>query len=98
MPHLQLSKQTARNAHAAARAASAYTTATTPLQQAHFDAIARANKIAAREHNLITTFALSSVIEEFKAAQLHHSQQGEMPEAIAYNRIIARLKSLIPTH
>ncbi len=74
----------------------AYTTALTPLQQAHFDAIARARKVAARERNLITTFALSDEIEQIETQASESFAKGEIEAYTVLCIVARRLRALIP--
>lgn len=99
MPDLKTSPATTAAAHADARvraANRAYTTALTPLQQAHYDAIARANKIAARERHLITTSALSAELEEIETQASACFARGETDAYIALGTVARRLRALIP--
>ena len=99
MPDLQASPATTAAAHTDARrraAAAVYTTALTPLQQAHFNSIARANKVAARERNLITSFALSDEIEQIETQASASFAAGEIEAYIALGTVARRLRALIP--
>ena len=73
-----------------------YTTALTPLQQAHFNSIARANKVAARERNLITSFALSDEIEQIETQASACFAAGEIEAYTAFCICARRLRELIP--
>ena len=73
-----------------------FTTALTPLQQAHFDAIARARKVATREPHLITTFALGDEIESITRAASEHFAAGEIDAYAALHTAARRLLALIP--
>jgi hypothetical protein len=92
MPHLQVSPVTAPAASSAAR----IRVYRSQLQQAHANAVARAAEIAAREPHLISVFALGEVISQIEADQIHHGRNLELTESITLNRVLARLKSLIP--
>lgn len=92
MPHLQVSPVTAQIAHESARAR----LYRSQLQQAHANAVARAAEIAKREPHLVSIFALGEVISQIEADQILHSQRLELTESITLNRVLARLKALIP--
>ena len=92
MPHLQVSPATAADAARAAR----LRVYRSQLQQAHSNAVARAAEIAAREPHLISIFALGEVISQIEADQIHHGQNLEFAESIALNRVLNRLKALLP--
>ena len=99
MPDLKASPATtaAAHAHARRRANSAvYTTALTPLQQAHFNAIARANKVVSREPNLITTFALSAEIEQIETQASASFAKNEIEAYTVLCIVARRLTALIP--
>ena len=92
MPHLQVSPVTAQIAHESARAR----LYRSQLQQAHANAVARAAEIANREPHLVSIFALGEVISQIESDQLEHGSNLELAESIALNRVLARLKQLIP--
>lgn len=92
MPHLQTSPLITAAAHESARAR----TYRTQLQQAHAAAIARANAICAREPGVISIYALGEVISQIEADQIYHGHNLEIAESIALNRVLARLKALLP--
>ena len=92
MPHLQVTPATAADAARAAR----LRVYRSQLQQAHSNAVARAAEIAAREPHLISIFALGEVISQIEADQIHHGQNLEFAESIALNRVLNRLKALLP--
>ena len=92
MPHLQVSPITAQIANESARAR----LYRSQLQQAHANAVARAAEIANREPHLVSLFALGEVISQIEADQLDHGRNLELAESIALNRVLARLKALIP--
>ena len=92
MPHLQVSPVTAQIANESARAR----LYRSQLQQAHANAVARAAEIANREPHLVSVFALGEVISQIEADQLDHGRNLELAESIALNRVLARLKALIP--
>lgn len=99
MPDLKTSPATTAAAHADARVRAdraVYTTATSPLQQRHFDAIARANKVCRSEPGVLSKYALGEVIAQIEADQIHHGDLHQIAECITLNRVIARLKTLIP--
>jgi hypothetical protein len=92
MPHLQVSPVTAQIANESARAR----LYRSQLQQAHANAFNRAAEIAAREPHLISVFALGEVISQIEADQIDHGRNLELAESITLNRVLARLKALIP--
>jgi hypothetical protein len=92
MPQLQVSPVTAQIAHESARAR----LYRSQLQQAHANAVARAAEIANREPHLVSIFDLGEVISQIEADQLDHGRNLELAESIALNRVLARLKQLIP--
>jgi hypothetical protein len=101
MSFLQVSPATEQSAHAAAldRALRSVPTAkeyATKLQAAHAAAVQRSNAICARERGVISIYALGEVISEIEADQIHHGSNGEIGESIALNRVINRLKQLLP--
>jgi len=93
MPQLQVSPVTAQIANESARAR----LYRSQLQQAHANAVARAAEIANREPHLISIFDLGEVISHIEADQILHGQRLELAESITLNRVLNRLKSLIPT-
>lgn len=65
------------------------------LQQRHISLKARAAKVAARE-DVVSIYHLGDVIAEIEADQALHGELGQITEAITLNRVIARLKALLP--
>lgn len=92
MPQLQVSPATAQIANESARAR----LYRSQLQQARANAVTRAAEIAAREPHLISVFALGEVISQIEADQIEHGSRLELAESIALNRVLNRLKKLIP--
>ena len=89
MPHLQIAPATEQSAHRKALIA-------TQLQQKHAAAKARAKEICEREPHLVSVFALGEVIAQFQADQIDHGRNLEFAESITLNRVINRLKQLLP--
>ena len=92
MPHLQVSPVTAQIANESARAR----LYRSQLQQAHANAVGRAAEIANREPHLVSVFALGEVISQIESDQIDHGRNLELAESITLNRVLARLKALIP--
>lgn len=80
----------------AARTAIAISEKLTPLQLNHLAARARANKVCRNEPGVVSKYELGEMIAEFELAQITHSELGHLAEAITYNSVIAKLKTLIP--
>ena len=90
MPHLQLSDATASKAHLAAVFGS-------NLQQAYGNAVARANKVAAREPHIVTAFALGDEIETIEQEATAAGLRLDTETYLALTAVATRLKALIPT-
>jgi len=67
------------------------------LRQAYDNAVARANKVAAREPNLITTFDLGTEIETIEQEAADAAERLDTDTYIALTAVATRLKALIPT-
>ena len=89
----QVSPVTAQLANQSADRARLYRS---QLQQAHANAKARAAEIAAREPHLISIFDLGEVISQIEDDQIHHGRHLELAESITLNRVLNRLKALLP--
>ena len=85
MPQLQASPESA--------AAAIYRS---QVRAAHAAAVACANKVAAREPNLITAFALSAELDEIEDLSASAIRCGEVEIGVALRTAARRLRVLIP--